>query len=198
MAPRRFTATFNSAPNSLFTSTNTQSDFFVSPFVKLSVLGNLSPTVSYSAYVSGGPDVFSRIQIAMMRQLLWAAASRRRSETSVLGAIYEHSLVYDGIFRSLLFQVNDVSGFMGYQYSAGGGLVVQPSFMTTYRFADLVSQDRFLFTLKADVGAIADEGPQSSADSQIEVLRFYERTGAGRRETLPSISGGLTTILLAT
>ena len=97
-----------------------------------------------------------------------------------------------GIFRSLLFQANDFSAFMGYQYRNGAGLVVQPSFMTSYRVADLVSQDRFLFTLKTDFLQSLTKDLSLILTPKLKYFVFTSGTAAGKRETLPSISGGLT------
>jgi hypothetical protein len=108
-----------------------------------------------------------------------------------VGATYEHTWIYDGVFRTLLFQANDVSAFGGYSYS-NGPLSIGPSLMLTYREADLASAERILLTAKV---AVSYRLTQSLLFFVTPRLRYYDFTSganSGRRDTRPSIIGGLT------
>ncbi len=178
--------------NSLLVPVNSQGDFFVSPFLKLSALGSIDPTTTFSIYANGGPDAFARVREADDGVATAGGKIQKAFGNFGVGGIYEHSLVYDGIFRTLLFQVNDFSAFAGYKFVGPAGLTISPSVMVTYREADLASAERVLYTLKA---AITQDLTKDLTLFLTPRLRYYEftnGTASGRRDTRPSVVTGLT------
>lgn len=178
--------------NSLLVPINSQSDIFVSPNLKLSALGDLDPTTSFSIYASGGPDAFAQVRTADDGLATIGGRIQKAFGNFGVGAIYEHSLIYDGIFRTLLFQANDFSAFAGYKYVGPSGLTISPSVMVTYREADLASAERVLFTLKA---AITQSLTKDLTFFLTPRLRYYDFTNgasSGRRDTRPSVISGVT------
>jgi hypothetical protein len=178
--------------NSLLTPTNSQSDFFTSPYLKLSALGTLDSTTSYSVYVNGGPDAFARVQTANDALAVAGGKFQKTFRNFAVGAIYERALVYDGVFRSLLYQANDFSGYVGYGYDNGAGLTIKPSFLTTYRSADVSSAERFSYTLKADIQQNLTKNVLVFFTPKLKYLAYTAGISSGKRNTDPSILGGLT------
>ena len=83
------------------------------------------------------------------------------------------------------------SGFVGYTYKGDAGFSVAPSFKATYRLADLTSQDRFLFTLKA---AITQQLTKTWSFALTPALKYYvytDGTAAGKQNIYPSVLGEL-------
>jgi len=181
--------------NSLLTQTNSRSDLFVSPSAKLSALGDLDKTTSYSIYAAGNPDAYTRVVTADDGV---ATFGGRIDQAQILGnfsagAIYNHSLLFNGLYKSLLFQANDFSGYIGYTYeNKAAGFSVVPSFMTTYRLADVAAQDRFLFTLKAAITQALSKSLSITVTPTLRYYDFTDGTAAGKRNTLPSIVGAIT------
>jgi hypothetical protein len=178
--------------NSLITTTNSQSDFFASPFLKLSTLGNLSPTLSYSIYASTAPDAYARVKAADDAAAIVGGKIVKAICDYKIGAIYEHSLTYDGVFRSLLFQADDFSGFVGYAHKNAAGFTFAPSAMTTYRAADLASAERVVVTVKAEMQQDLTKSLSAFLTPKIRYYGYTAGTASGRRDTYPSLLGGLT------
>ncbi|WP_316181181.1 hypothetical protein [Bradyrhizobium sp. SZCCHNRI1009] len=110
--------------NSLLAPVYSQSDLFVSPSLKLSALGELDQTTTLSIYATGGPDAFTRVRISDDGWATTGGNIQKAFGKFGVGAIYEHSLIYDGVFRTLLFQANDFSAFAGYKYASSSKLTV--------------------------------------------------------------------------
>jgi hypothetical protein len=184
---------FQFSTNALLTPTNPQSDFYNSPFLKLS-LGNinLNPMLSYSIYATAGPDAFARVRTADDAAATVGGQIQETIGNFAVGGIYEHDLIYDGVFRTLLFQSDDLTGFVGYGYSNSTGLTVKPSFAAAYRFADVSSQERFLFTLKAAVTQQLTKEWSVFLTPRLRYYAFTESTSAGRRDIRSGAVGGIT------
>lgn len=176
--------------NSLLAPVDARPDFFTSPFLKLSANGDLDATTSISFYASAAPDKFAHVREADDGVATSGGSLQKALGNFGIGATYEHNWVYDGVFRTLLFQANDFSAFGGYTY-INGPLSIGPSLMVTYRQADLASAERILLTAKV---AISYKLTQSVKFFLTPRLRYYDFTSgvtAGRRDTRPSVIGGL-------
>ena len=177
--------------NSLLAPVDPRPDFFVSPSLKLSANGDLDSTTSISFYGLVAPDKFARVREADDGSLIAGGTLQKVIGNFGIGATYEHNWIYDGVFRTLLFQANDFSAFGGYSYKSGP-LSLGPSLMVTYREADLAAAERILLTAKL---AITYKLTQSLLLFVTPRLRYYNFTSgvtSGRRDTRPSIIGGLT------
>jgi len=177
--------------NSLLVPTNAQSDVFVSPNMKLSALGALNATTTYSIYATGGPDAFNRIRAADDGIAAVGGSLQTAFGNLGIGAIYEHNLTYDGLFRTLVFQANDFSAFAGYKYISPFGTSIAPSVMVTYRDADLASADRALFTIKAALSQGLTKDLTFFLTPRLRYYYFTAGATAGRRDTRPSVVSGL-------
>ncbi len=177
--------------NSLLAPVDVRPDFFTSPSLKVSANGDLDSTTSISFYGLVAPDKFARVREADDGQLTVGGTLQKASGAFGFGATYEHTGIYDGVFRTLLFQANDFSAFGGYSYK-NGPLSIGPSLMVTYREADLASAERILLTGKV---AVTYKLTQSLLFFVTPRLRYYDFTSgvtAGRLDTRASVIGGLT------
>jgi hypothetical protein len=178
--------------NSLLSSSGFRSDAYISPYFKLSALGEVNSTTSYSIYASGGPDIFSRIQTANDALATLGGKFQRQFGDFAVGAIYEHGLIYDGVFKTLLFQADDFTAYAGYKYSNDTGLTVKPSISAAYRLSDQASAQRFLATLKAELQQSLTKELSLFLTPKLRYYAFTDGISVGRRDTRPSILGGFT------
>jgi hypothetical protein len=183
---------FQFATNALLAPTNAQSDFYVSPFFQLKAGDiDVSPTFNYSVYANVGPDIFGRVRTADDGLAVVGGKLQQKFGNLGIGAVYEHGLTYDGVFRTLLFQSDDFTGFVGYTYSSGPFSAV-PSFSITYRYADLTSQERFLYTLKAVISQNLTKDLTLSLTPRLRYYDYTAGTSVGRRDTRGGAILGLT------
>jgi hypothetical protein len=179
------------ATNTLHTTTAPRSDFFASPSFKLSAIEIVDPTLNYRIYVATNPDAYPRVTTADDGAVTVGGRFDKTLGNFNTGGIYNHTLAFDGIYRTLLFQANDFASFVGYTYDNNAGLTIQPSAMATYRVTDLPAQDRFLLTLKADVTRTFMEKLSFTLTPTLRYYAFDNGTSAGRRDFFPSLVGAV-------
>src|SRR5262245_20332593 len=169
----------------------TVQDFFTSPFLKLSANGDLHPNLSYSIYGSGGIDKFFQHTDADDALATAGANLSAKAGSLTFGTIYEHNYAYDGIYRSLLFIADDVTGYVRYNIVAPFGLIAKPSLAASYRFADEPSAQRYLYTLKLDLSQKITDNLSLVSTPKIRFYSFTDGINNGRHDQLFSMSGGL-------
>lgn len=182
------------ATNTLLTPANTRSDFFLSPSLKLSALGSVDASLGYSIFAYVNPEPYWRVHAADGGfATLGGRVDKDLGNNFRTGAIYEHNWVFDGVFRSLAFQADDFSGFIAYSYGnlRTDGYSIQPSFKTTYRLADIASQDRFLFTLKAVLTKALTKELSFALTPSLKYYVFTDGIAAGKQNIWPSLLGEL-------
>ena len=161
------------------------------------VLGDLhhvnNPDLSYSVYALASPDAYARVHTADDAVATVGARVQKSLGNFGIGSFYEHSLEYGDVFNSLQFQANDFNGYIGYSYQTKG-LQVQPLLTVGYRLADLASQDRVLYTLKADItkDLTEDQKWQLVLTPRVRYYSFSQSTNAGRQDTRWDILAGVT------
>ncbi|WP_140978003.1 hypothetical protein [Bradyrhizobium guangdongense] len=178
--------------NVLLTPFGSRQDLYVSPSLKLSALGEFDPTLLYSIYLAGNPDAYRRVTVADDGVATLGGRLDKILDAFSVGAIYNHTLAFDGIYRAVSFQADDFSGYVGYTYqNKPAGLKISPSVSAAYRFSDLATQERLLVTMKAEIRqALADKLTLIVTPS-FKYYSFTSGTAAGKRNVLPSIVGAL-------
>ena len=174
--------------NTLLTPTNPKSDFWSSPSLKLSAIGWLDPSLKYQTYFFSNPEPYWRVHAAEdASEIFGARIDKTLQNNFSTGAYYEHGFVFNGLYNSVAFQANDFAGFVAYTYvDKVAGLTVVPTFTTTYRLADDVSQDRVVFNLKA---TIIQQLTDKWSLMLLPILKYYaytDGTNAGKRNLYPS------------
>jgi len=174
--------------NTLQTPANPRSDFWSSPSLKLTAFGTVTPGLTYQTYFYSNPEPYWRVHAAEdAAETFGARVDKALNNNFSTGAYYEHTFAFDGVFRSLSYRANDLAGFVAYKYlDSAAGLTVVPTFTTTYRTADDVSRDRFVFNLKA---TIIQQLTQKWSLMFLPIVKYYvytDGTNAGRRDLFPS------------
>lgn len=169
-----------------------RSDFLTSPYLKLSAAGRLVPNLTYSLYASGGFDKYATRGDADSTFAALGASLRRRWGPFHIGASYERSRAYDGIFGPFLYTAHDVSASAGYNYiGPGTRLKIRPGMTVAHRSADDPSAQRFVYSFKVDIEHRLVERWWLTLTPRVRFYHFTSSTNAGRQDTLSSISGGL-------
>ena len=177
--------------NVLLTPTNGKSDFYLSPSMQFTAMGSFDKTLAYQVYIGGYPDGYSRIFSANDGNTTLGARLDKTLGAFMISGFYESNWIFDGIYRNELFRADDFAGYVGYTYQYKD-LTVVPSFTTFYRLADDITQNRWLFLLKAQ--ATLDLSKQLSI-SFTPAARYYVFTDGisqGKQNFFPSAVAAIT------
>lgn len=184
------------ATNVLLTPTNPKSDFSAAPSLKLSALGSIDPTLNYSIYVYSAPEGYWRVHLAEGAGQTAGARVQKIFGDFVVGGIYEHNWIIDGIYRRVVFQANDFSVFAGYAYGDvyRDGYSIEPSAKLTYRLADVMNQTQVILNVKS-VFTWALDADRKWLFALTPSLRYYSYVDGlveGKRNTRPNLLSELT------
>jgi hypothetical protein len=173
--------------NALLTPTNAKSDFYLSPSMQFTALGTIDKTLSYQVYIGGGPDGYLRVKAANDGATTVGARLDKALGAFTVSGYYESNWIFDGIYRNELFRADDFAGYVSYMYQNSTGLTVTPSFTTTYRRADDINQDRWLFILKSPFNQKVSDKISISLTPALRYFVFTDGTAAGKRNVIPSV-----------
>jgi hypothetical protein len=185
---------FQYSNNALNSANDRRGDGALSPLLKLSA-GQLKPAdgvIGYSIYSIVTSDIYSRVKDAQGALATFGGSVTFVSGKFVYGGIFENSYLYDGVFKQRVLTVEDFTGFVAYVYkNKPAGLFIKTSFAPSYRFADDQSAQRAVYTLKADIKQLLVGNYYFVATPKLKFYQFTNDINAGRRDWLPSITGGI-------
>jgi hypothetical protein len=176
--------------NAFLTPTNRIGDLTVGPFFKAAVAEHFTSAVTLSAYASSSFDKFRNEDTADDAKATLGTRLQIQAGDLAFGAYYEHVYVFDGIYKKTLFIADEINGFAQYKYVAPFAMIIRPSVNIAYRFADDRSVQRYLFTGKFDLEQPLTTTLSLVATGRLRYFAFTDGTNLGRRDLIPSISGG--------
>lgn len=167
-----------------------QSDWLLTPYLKLSASGRLDPGVEYSVYASGGHDRFGRIHDNDDAFATLGGNIVKRWGRFSFGASYEHTYIYDGLFAARDSIVNDASLSARYTWKPNSDLRITPGGSVSARFDQRGTFQRHVYSAKIDIEQRLHDRWWFVTTPRV---RYYDYSAddAGRRDLLLSVSTGL-------
>jgi hypothetical protein len=172
-------------------SQNRVSDWYISPYLKLSASGELLDDVRYSFYGSTGDDKYDRITSSDFSAATAGFDVKQRFGAFEVGGSIERNYFYDGIYNKQFDTANDFSLFLRYAYvNSAGTAKVRPSMAFTVRTGDDFSVKRDLFNFKVDFERKIADGWWVFLTPRLRVYDYVNRD-SGRNDVISSASVGL-------
>lgn len=170
---------------------NKVSDWYVSPYLKLSATGELISDVRYSLYASSGVDQYERIVGSNFSAATAGFELKQRFGAFEVGGSIERNYFYDGFYTQQFDTANDFSLFLRYAYvNSAETAKVRPSMTFTTRTSDNFTVQRDLFNFKVDLERKIADGWWAFLTPRLRVYDFVNRQ-SGRIDVISSISTGL-------
>ncbi len=168
-------------------------DYLTSPYLRLSLEGKATPSLSYAFYTSGGFDKYpSRADGDSTFATLGASLSRRWDNGFRAGASLERNHAYDGIFGPFLYVAHDLGAYTSYVYQDVARLWrVKPAVSFSRRFSDDLSARSYVVSTKLDIERKVSEKVWLTFTPRVRHQHFLGGTNTGRDDTIYSVSAGM-------
>lgn len=176
--------------NTFFTRNNPVPDGYWEPDMTLRVDGRFSPDLSWRLYTRSSFEQFSRERFADVSIARFGGRLTQNIAGWRLTGNYEHRIDYDGIYRSVAFDADDVMGSIAKDFTLGNA-VISPIVALNYRFSDLAEARRYRFDVIVPIEVKLSEKWSVTSTPFFEGFWFVDGLNNGRRDQIYSVSLGL-------
>ena len=170
---------------------NKESDFYFSPYFKVSATGEVTDSVRYSLYASAGADTFYKYTDSDLSDGALGFQLKKRWDAFEVGAFFERNYYFNKLYDGVFDTKNDIGVFVRYNYiDPTGNWKIKPGMTITTRTSDTFAVERDLFHFKVDFERkLADRWWIFLTPR----LRIYDYVGrsSGRIDMISSIGTGV-------
>jgi len=176
--------------NALFSRDDRRRDVFWEPDVTLRLDGKFTPDLSWRLYTRSSFEQFAQERLGDVAIVRFGGRLTQNVAGWRLTGNYEHRIDFDGIYRSVAFNADDVMGSIGRDFTIGN-TTLSPMIALNYRFADLPEARRYRFDALLAIEVKLDDKWSVTSLPFIEAFWFTDGLNNGRRDQIYSVSLGL-------
>lgn len=177
--------------NATHSMNNRESDFYSSPYLKITAAGEVADSVRYSLYASTGADTLFKYTDNDVSSNSFGFQLRESWDALVAGAFVERNYYYNKIYDGVFNTANDIGFFTHYNYvDSSEKWRIRPGITITTRITDAFTVERDLFNIKVDFERRLAERWWALLTPRLRIYDYVNRS-SGRIDLISSVATGL-------
>lgn len=170
---------------------NKESDFYFSPYFKVSATGEVSEGVRYSLYASAGMDTLYKYTDSDLSNGTLGFQLKKRWDALEVGGFFERNYYFNKLYDGVFDTANDIGFFVRYNYiDPTGNWKIRPGMTITTRTTDTFAVERDLFHFKVDFERRLADRWWIFLTPRLRIYDYVDRS-SGRIDAISSIGTGI-------